>query len=117
MAFEMARGVPLPYLAYLDATGQTEALARAVAEAHTEPSAAATAYAHTLLLSLVIAGQNLGRPFGGAPPEHWTRWLKDNRVADAVFDLHDPFPAVLDAAAHVEQFAKHPRSFVRSLLR
>lgn len=117
MAFEIARGVPLPYLAYLDATGQAEALARAVADAQAEPTASATAYAHTLLLSLVIAGQTLGRPFGGAAPEPWRRWLRDNRLADAVFDPKDPVPALLDAASHLEQFARHPRSFVRSLLR
>jgi D-aspartate ligase len=117
MAFEIARGVPLPYLAYLDATGQKEALASAVLEAQREPSAAATAYAHTLLLSLVIAGQTLGRPFGGASPEPWPRWLKQNRLSDAVFDARDPLPVLLDAAAHLEQFARHPRSFVRSLIR
>lgn len=117
MAFEIARGVPLPYLAYLDATGQQAVLAAAIDEAQHEPQAAATAYAHTFLLSLVIAGQNLRRPFGGEAPEPWPRWLKQNRLADAVFDAKDLVPAVLDAAAHVEQFARHPRSFVRSLLR
>jgi predicted ATP-grasp superfamily ATP-dependent carboligase len=117
MAFEIARGAPLPYLAYLDATGQKDELDRAVAAAQAEPPASATAYAHTLLLSLVIAGQRLGRPFGGEAPEPWARWLRKNRLSDAVFDLRDPLPVALDAAAHLEQFARHPRSFVRSLLR
>jgi predicted ATP-grasp superfamily ATP-dependent carboligase len=117
MAFEIRRGVPLPYLAYLDATGQAEALAREVAKAQAEPGQAATVYAHTLLLSLVIAGQAVRRPFGGETPEPWPRWLRENRLADAVFDPLDPVPTVLDAAAHLEQFVRHPRSFVRSLLR
>jgi D-aspartate ligase len=117
MAFEIARGVPLPYLAYLDATGQHEALSRAVTAAQSEPTGGATAYAHTFLLSLVIAGQALGRPLGFGAPEPWAAWLKRNRLADAVFDHKDPLPALLDAAAHVEQFARHPRSFVRSLTR
>ena len=117
MAFEIARGVPLPYLAYLDATGQREELGRAVAAAQREPEAGATAYAHTLLLSLVIAGQNLARPFGGAKAEPWPRWLREHRLTDAVFDQKDPLPMLLDAASHLEQFARHPRSFVRSLLR
>ncbi len=117
MAFEMARGVPLPYLAYLDATGERGALELAVKSAQAEQSGAATAYAHTLLLSLVIAGQRLGRPFGGAAPEPWPRWLRDNRLRDAVFDPRDPLPTVLDAAGHLEQLVRHPRSFVRSLLR
>jgi len=117
MAFEIARGVPLPYLAYLDATGQVDALERLVREAQVEAEASATAYAHTLLLSLVIAGQRLGRPFGGEAPEPWTSWLRKNRLRDAVFDASDPLPTLLDAAGHLEQFAKHPRSFVRSLLR
>jgi D-aspartate ligase len=117
MAFEIARGVPLPYLAYLDATGQRDTLARAVREAQDEPKRGATAYAHTFLLSLVITGQALGRPLGFDAPEPWARWLKQNRLQDAVFDVSDPVPALLDAAAHVEQFARHPRSFVRSLIR
>ena len=117
MAFEIARGVPLPYLAYLDATGQEDALARAVAEAQTEPTSGATAYAHTLLLSLVIAGQALARPLGFGAPEPWAHWIRQNRLTDAVFDARDPLPALLDAAAHIEHFARHPRSFLRSLTR
>jgi predicted ATP-grasp superfamily ATP-dependent carboligase len=117
MAFEIARGVPLPYLAYLDATGQTDALAAEVRRAQIEPDSTATAYAHTLLLSLVIAGQRLHRPFGGAPPEPWPHWLRKHRLADAVFDPRDPLPTLLDAAGHAEQLVRHPRSFVRSLLR
>jgi predicted ATP-grasp superfamily ATP-dependent carboligase len=117
MAFEIARGVPLPHLAYLDATGQRDALARAVRDAQEEPTTGATAYAHTLLLALVIAGQTLGRPLGLGVAEPWALWLRQNRLADAVFDRRDPFPALLDAAAHLEQFARHPRSFVRSLTR
>ena len=45
------------------------------------------------------------------------RWMAEHRVTDAVFDGKDPFPALIDAASHVEQFARHPRSFLRSLMR
>jgi predicted ATP-grasp superfamily ATP-dependent carboligase len=117
MAFEIARGVPLPYLAYLDATGQTDELARIIAASEAEPATGSTAYAHTLLLSLVIAGQGVGRALGRGRPEPWVSWLKRNRLTDAVFDPRDPVPSLLDAAGHVEQFAKHPRSFLRSLAR
>jgi predicted ATP-grasp superfamily ATP-dependent carboligase len=117
MAFEIARGLPLPYLAYLDATGQSDALAEEVALASREPGSSATAYAHTLLLSLVMAGQRIGRTFGGPPPEAWPSWVRTHRVTDAVFDRRDPVPVLLDAASHVEQFVRHPRSFVRSLAR
>ena len=37
MAFEVQRGLPLPWLAYLAATGQTEALEAAGAAARREP--------------------------------------------------------------------------------
>ena len=117
MAFEIARGVPLPLLAYLDATGQVERLRRAVGSAASEAESAADAYAHTLLLGLVVAGQRLRQPFGGAQPEPWPDWLRRHRVADAVFDRHDPVPTLLDAAGHAEQFVRHPRSFLRSLAR
>jgi predicted ATP-grasp superfamily ATP-dependent carboligase len=124
MAFEVARRLPLPELLHAAATGARDIVARRIAEARTwsEPTTTRElrTYSHRLLLGMVIAGQYVSAlRVRGREREHWDRWLEDHRahLTDAVRDGEDPFPAAVDAIEHLTRFARHPRSFVRSLLR
>ena len=119
MAFESARGMPLPWLSYLLAIGDEAALASEIERATAWSDPRSHVYAHGFLLGLVSTGQLLARTFRGAPDEHWPRWKHEHRgrYTDAVQDASDPLPALLDVAEHARNFLKHPRSFLRSLSR
>ena len=119
MAFEIARGAPLPYLEYLRAIGDTaafdEVFLRALAWSRTETYG----FCHGRLLQLVRAGQaSVGRA-RGLVPEPWRAWASGfgDRLIDATFSASDPGPAAWDVIAHATSFVRHPRSFLRSLSR
>lgn len=118
MAFEDARGLPLPYLYYLAAVGDRARLACEWAKADAWQPQGEYAYCHRGLLRLVRIAQTITRLVGHTP-EPWGAWLDRHTVSltDAVASADDIGPQWADAFSHVSTFARHPRSFLRSLAR
>lgn len=50
--------------------------------------------------------------------KHWQEWRGNfgNQIVDAVSDIVDPLPTLIDAAHHVFRSARHPRAFVRQMM-
>lgn len=116
MAFDVARGMPLPLLVQHAATGDEGALARTVADAQPDrgPRAFSSALDHwELIVAQTLAGR---MPLGEAA--HWRRWRASHRGAlvDAIDDPRDRTPMTVALAAHVLHRARHPRAFVRHVL-
>ena len=118
MAFEDARGLPLPYLHYLGAVGDHAQLAAEYARARQRPPRAEGAFCHGTLLALVRGAQWAARAFG-RPAEPWAVWRARQAacLTDAVAADDDPGPHIADAWCHTRDFLRHPRSFARSLQR
>ncbi len=119
MAFEVSRGLPLPYLHYLGATGQHDKLAREWERADAWSADGDYVYCHELLLGIVMAGQAVNEKLGRGRSEHWETWAREHRprLTDAVRAKGDALPRVVDAAKHVRELIRHPRSFVKSFTR
>jgi predicted ATP-grasp superfamily ATP-dependent carboligase len=119
MAFEVARGLPLPYLNYLGALGDEAGLADGHRLASAWSPRGKEAYCHELLLSFVIAGQSASAVLGRERSEHWDSWVRERRgqLTDAVRSPGDLGPVLLDAARHGRELLRHPRSFLRSFTR
>lgn len=118
MAFEDARGLPLPYLQYLSAIGDADGLARLRAEAVRWQPDGEYAFCQGTLLQILRTGQRLGQ-LTGRTPEPWAAWTRRyrGRMIDAVSAADDPGPRAADRFSHIRDFLKHPRSFLRSLQR
>lgn len=118
MAFEEARGLPLPYLYYLAAIGDRQRLACEWAKADAWEPQGEYAYCHRGLLRLVRIAQTITMLVGHVP-EPWGAWLDCHAASltDAVASDDDSGPEWADALSHVSTFARHPRSFLRSLAR
>jgi predicted ATP-grasp superfamily ATP-dependent carboligase len=116
MAFDVARGLPLPWLAYLGATGRQEALLAAAAEARAwqGPPRVFCNWFSTMLL---LNAQVLAGAIPAADRERWRRWYLDHRdqAVDPVADRADWRPMVLDVAHQVFDTLRHARHFVRQL--
>ena len=119
MAFETDRGLHLPWLAYLAATGNREALKEEVEKANRAVKVSHRAYVHRLQTSLLLAAQRLARSMSDEDQLRWRRWMLDNlgSAMDPVRMADDPAPSVAEAAMEALNFMRHPRASLRSLLR
>ena len=119
MAFEIARGLPLPYIQYLAAMDDRSRLAEVYQSASDWQARGNEAYCHGLFLSLVNTAQRANELVSGSMSEDWGSWMqvRKARLTDAVRQPSDPGPARLDVIRHGVELMRHPRSFLRSLMR
>jgi hypothetical protein len=113
MAFEVARGLPLPLLSYLDAVGDRPALAAAMAEARQALSrGGGRVYRHWIQLRIYLLLLRAVGRMSGEECGRWNRWLAErkDRTIDAVNDGRDPWPSVVDAVTALFHSLRHPRS-------
>jgi predicted ATP-grasp superfamily ATP-dependent carboligase len=116
MGFDIARGLPLPMMVWHASRGDTTKVDEELARARAWKPSGDEAYCHKTMLDLVLTLQGLSGQMSRSDIRHWRDWYKEHGVTDAVRDPEDKMPALVDAAAWVRHFAKHPRSFVRSFV-
>ena len=116
MAFEIDRGLHLPWLAYLAATGDKIAL-RLEVEKTNAASFVPRAYIHGLPTSLLLTAQRLV----GAMPRHeqlrWHTWISESYASatDPAHTVNDPAPRVAEVAMEIIAFLQHPRAYLAGL--
>jgi predicted ATP-grasp superfamily ATP-dependent carboligase len=117
MAFEVERGLPLPWLAYLAALGEREALRQAVAAA-AAPRPWRRAYVHRLYVAQMLAAQAATRAMEPAARRALREWIASHAgyVVDPASAPGDRLPALADVALHLAAFLRHPRAYLRELL-
>jgi hypothetical protein len=113
MAFEVARGAPLPWLAYLEAVGDLTTMAE-VAEAARRALVPlrGRVHSHWIEVKFFFFLLRLVGRMDGAQARRWGRWLAErrDRTSDAVLDRDDPWPGVVDFATALFRNLRHPRS-------
>jgi len=117
MQFEVARNLPLPWLAWLGAGGEREALTaalRSAVQGNDGPGGQVIRYAHGWLMTLLVTTQWIGGRLAGTERRSWLSWLRGPGVrVNALHDPDDPVPYWLDLVGNWASFARHPRDFVR----
>jgi predicted ATP-grasp superfamily ATP-dependent carboligase len=116
MAFDIARGLPLPWLAYLAATGRRDEMFAEAARARGAigpPRVFCNWFSMVFLLNAQVMA-------GAAPAsdkERWRRWYQEHRAGavDPVADGADWMPLILDVAHQLFDTVRHARHFVRQL--
>jgi hypothetical protein len=112
MAFEIERGLPLAWLAYLAATGQHTRVREVASAACLTPPDRSGIYVHRLPMQLMLAMQRLTGGMTKLEAREWRRWMRDGSKAglhDPAYARRDLLPAVLDVAQHLS----YPRSLLR----
>jgi D-aspartate ligase len=119
MAFEIERGLPLPWLAYLGAHGDDFGLGAALTAAARAPAAAPDAFVHRLPARLMLAGQRLAGHMSRSEGRGWRRWMKAHRAhaTDPARAPGDAGPVRAEIAYLLAAFLRHPRAFARDLWR
>ncbi len=116
MAFEVERGVPLPWLAYLAASGRSSELVQAIADVSCR-SGGPVAYVHPLPTRLLLLCQRLSGVMSREQGRHWQSLMAsyDGSVTNPIRTPGDPGPEILEIALLAQSFLRHPRGFLRGL--
>jgi predicted ATP-grasp superfamily ATP-dependent carboligase len=119
MAFDIARGLPLPLLVYYKALGQQQLLQRTIDEAlRGSPGPPDRAYVDLFSLRILLFGQGLSGALSREEKQRWTDWYKRHRgrLTYAVLDRDDRVPAFLAGLQLAVRYSRHPRNFYRSMV-
>ncbi len=116
MAFDIARGLPLPWLAYLGATGRGDELLAEAARAR-GTSGPPRVFCNWFTTFFLLNAQVMAGAIPASDKERWHRWYLDHRsvAVDPVADGGDWRPVVLDVAHQLFDTIRHARHFVRQL--
>jgi predicted ATP-grasp superfamily ATP-dependent carboligase len=111
MAFEIDRGLPLPWLAYCAALGP-DAQHRSLEDIHLRPASHGGIYVHRLPMHLMMIAQRFSGRMSRAEIRAWRRWIRDRNhgLTDPAFSSRDIVPALIDFA----QLIRNPRSLLRN---
>lgn len=117
MGFDIARGLPLPLLAYYAAVGDRQAL-RAEVQAARAWRGNGEVFCNRIALEMLL---NLQRLSGALPVEEarqWREWLEAHRgrAVDPLIDSDDLMPTAVELVQLLYGSARHPRAFVRSII-
>jgi predicted ATP-grasp superfamily ATP-dependent carboligase len=112
LALDIARGLPLPRLAYAAALGNGAEVTRLLAAV---PSGRAPyAFCNRLGLRVLLGAQHLLGTMSSSEADSWRKWVKDrqNRLVDPVADGDDSAPVWADAMIQLYDCMRHPRAFI-----
>ncbi len=116
MAFEVARGLNSPLLAYYQGIGDYDKFQEICQSTRNSlKSHEAKSFAHSWIFKLLLTTQKLGGSISKEENTKWHSWLsaaKDNRE-DCIFDANDRLPYYIDVLATLWKFIRHPRDFLR----
>jgi len=117
MAFEIDRGLPLAWLAYLGAVDDRDALAAAIGEAQRVQSSGSRAYVHRLPTRAMLLFQGMSGAMSADERRKWRTWIAahSGELTDPAVAPGDRWPGVADALHHLRQAVEAPRAFLRSL--
>jgi len=117
MAFESERGLHLPWLTYLAATGDFDGLKLEIAKSKSA-SKSRCAYVHPLRTDLLLRAQRLAGKMSAEDEVHWRRRIEEygGSVTNPVWTTDDPGPFLAEMAAEIYALVRHPRSYLMGLL-
>ena len=116
LAFDVARGLPLPTLFYEGALGNHEAVAAATAMAANADGSGPKAYCNRSRLAVMLGLRRLLGTMPKQQVERWKEWCDADldSVIDAVADSRDPWPRRYDRLLQIHSYLSHPRAFLRN---
>jgi D-aspartate ligase len=112
MAFDVARGMDLPWLAYLLAVGDRRGLETALHAARKAPPNAPKAWCDRINLAVFLSVLRLTGQMDKHDARYWAHWLRGD-PHDPVLDRQDVWPGVVAAGSTLWHQLRHARTALR----
>jgi predicted ATP-grasp superfamily ATP-dependent carboligase len=118
LAFDVARGLPLPELVYSAACDNTDNTLNLVQDANEPRDDSDLVFCNRFGLNFMVGAQLLAGRMSAAEARRWLRWHRERGAAsiDPAVGADDMVPALVDVAAQLYGCARHPRAFFRSVV-
>jgi D-aspartate ligase len=115
IAFDIARGMELPALAYAAATRNQAEVTRLMAHGNSGKHDNVAGFCNHFVLAKMVKMQRLLRTMSRKDATRWLDWSRGSHgtMIDAVRDPDDALPAFVDVAQFLLHALRHPRAFVR----
>ncbi len=116
MGFDVARGAPLPLLAYYDALDRGASLLPPEDAQRHEPTGKVFVYSSAF--KVMVTTQRLSGALSQEEARTWREWFdaSSSQHVDAVIDSDDVWPGRFDALQMLHYHLRHPRAFFRSIV-
>ena len=114
IAMDVRRGMPLPLLACLGASGQTSELRDAVTHAQQTEDLPAV-FCDSFTMRAILLAKTLSFRSSPAERTHWRNWKRKHaaHMVDFAFDWRDPMPGLVHALSESYLGLKSIRRFLR----
>jgi D-aspartate ligase len=106
MGLDIARGLPMPLLAYLAACRENEALENEMARSASALDIPNLVVRDGVRFWATVAVMRLLGLLGKAEQSSWTSWDNRAKVLDTVFDVRDPVPGLVHAVSEIRLAVK-----------
>ena len=115
IAFDIARGMELPALAYAAATRNQAELARLMALGNSGSHDDVAGFCNHFVLTMIVKTQRIFRTMSRKDAARWLGWSQGlhGKIIDAVQDPYDALPTFAEVAQRLLHVIQHPRAFVR----
>jgi len=115
IAFDIARGMDLPALAYAAATRNQAELTRLMALGNSANHDNVAGFCNHFVLALMVRMQRIFRTMSRKDAARWLSWSQGSHgtIIDAVKDPQDRLPTLVEIAQRLLYAVRHPRAFVR----
>ena len=118
IAFDIARGMELPALAYAAATKNQADVTRLMEIGNSGKYGDVQGFCNSFGLNLMVRTQRLLQTMSSKQAARWLSWSRGSGgiMIDAVKDADDALPAVVDVAQYLLHALRHPRAFAKQYL-
>jgi D-aspartate ligase len=119
MAFDIARGLPVPLLAYFAALGEwqtTKELAEAAQRQADDDTVAV--HCNRIDFEIMLRAQRFSGGLSAKDVTFWRNWYHEHRgrIVHPILDKDDWKPFVTEITRQVLEHLRHPRAFVKSTM-
>jgi D-aspartate ligase len=119
MAFDIARGLPVPLLAYYAALGDWSTVKQLAEAAQRQADdATVTAHCNRIDFEIMLRAQRLSGGLSANDVKVWRNWYNDHRgrIVHPILDKDDWKPFATEITRQFLEHARHPRAFITSTM-